>query len=78
MVFTYIQNRSVAVVAAWGEQVVVVLLTVGRSVPLKEVPGADLLLTVGTHKVLRVPRAPHSGHHLGTGRAQDRRITNLN
>lgn len=76
--FTYIQYRAVTVVAAWGEQVVVVHLTVGRSVTLKEVSGTYLLLTVGTHKVLRVPRAPHSGHHLGTGRAQDRRITNLN
>ena len=63
---TNVQDRSVTVVAAWREQVVVVLLTVRRSVPLKEVPGTDLLLTVGTHKVLRVPRAPHGGHHLGT------------
>lgn len=42
----------------------VVLLAVWLPVPLKEVLGADLLLTVGAHKVLGVPRSAHGGHHL--------------
>ena len=42
----------------------VVLLTVGLPVTLKEVPRADLLLTVCAHKVLGVPCAPHGRHHL--------------
>ena len=42
----------------------VVLLTVRLAISLKEVSRADLVLTVGAHKVLRVPRAAHSRHHL--------------
>lgn len=42
----------------------VVLLAVWLPVPLKEVLGADLLLTVGAHKVLGVPRSAHGGNHL--------------
>lgn len=61
---THVQNGSVAVVAAWREQVVVVLLAVRLAVALKEVSGADLLLTVSAHKVFGVPRAAHGGHHL--------------
>lgn len=67
MTGTHIQNGPVAVVAAWGEQVVVVLLAVRLPFALKEVPGADLLLTVSAHKVFRVPRPAHGGHHLRTG-----------
>ena len=61
---THIQNGSIAVVAARGEEVVVVLLTVGLPVTLKEVSRTDLLLTVCAHKVLGVPCAPHGRHHL--------------
>lgn len=60
----FIQDGPVTVVAAWGEEAVVVLFTVGLSVPLEEVPGSDLFLAVGAHKVLGVPRLPHGGHHL--------------
>ena len=60
----HIQDGSVAVVAAWGEEAVVVLLTVGLSVPLKKVSGSNLLLAVGAHKVLGVPCLPHGGHDL--------------
>lgn len=42
----------------------VVPLTVWLSLALKEVPGADLLLTVCAHKVFGVPCAAHGGHHL--------------
>ncbi len=42
----------------------VIRLAVRLSVTLKEVPGADLLLTVCAHKVFRVPCAAHGGHHL--------------
>lgn len=60
----FIQYGPVAVVAAWGEQVVVIRLTVRLSITLEEVPGADLLLTVSAHKVFRVPRAAHGSDHL--------------
>lgn len=36
--YNFIENRPVAVVAAWGEQIVVVLLTVRLSFSFKEVP----------------------------------------
>lgn len=68
----HIQNGPIAVVAAWGEEAVVVLLTVGLSIPLKEVPGSNLFLAVGAHKVLGVPRLPHGGNDL-TG--QTHRVT---
>ena len=42
----------------------IVLFTVGLSIPLKEVPGSDLLLAVGADEVLWVPRLPHGGHDL--------------
>ena len=61
---THIQNGPVAVVAARREEVVIVLFTVGLSIPLEEVPGADLLLAVGADEVLRVPGPPHGRHHL--------------
>lgn len=47
----------------------VVLFTVGLSVPLEEIPGANLFLAVGAHEVLGVPCLPHGGHDL-TGRTQ--------
>ena len=50
--------------AARGEQVVIVLLTIRLAISLKEVSRADLVLTVGAHKVLRVPCPAHSRHHL--------------
>lgn len=64
MTGTHVQNGPVAVVAAWREQVVVVLLAVRLAVALKEVSGADLLLAVSAHEVLGVPRPAHGGHHL--------------
>ena len=64
---TYIQYGSVTVVASRGEQVVVVGLTVWLPVSLKEVSGADLVLAVCTHKVLRVPCSAHGRHHLVWG-----------
>lgn len=42
----------------------IVLLAVGLPIPLKEVPGADLLLAVGADKVLGVPGFPHGCNHL--------------
>lgn len=63
---THVQDGAVAVVAAWREQVVVVLLAVRLAFALKEVSGADLLLTVSAHEVLGVPCPAHGGHHLHT------------
>lgn len=60
----FIQYGPIAIVASWGEQVMIVPLTVGLPFTLEEVPGADLLLTVCAHKVFRVPCAAHGGHHL--------------
>lgn len=60
----YVQNGSVAVVTAWREEAVVVLFTVRLAVSLKEVFGADFLLTVSTHEMLRMPCTPHCCHHL--------------
>lgn len=64
---TNIQYGSVTVVAAWREQAVVVFLAVRLPVTLKEVSGADLLLTVGADKVLGVPCSAHGCHHLVWG-----------
>lgn len=44
----------------------VVLFTVRLAVSLKEVFGADFLLTVSTHKVFRMPRPTHCCHHLAS------------
>lgn len=44
----------------------IVLFTVGLSIPLKEVPGSNLLLAVGADEMLWVPRLPHGGHNLQT------------
>lgn len=43
----------------------IVLFTVGLSIPLKKVPGSDLLLAMGADEVLWVPRLSHGGHDLG-------------
>lgn len=64
VVATHIQDGAVAVEAPGREQVVIILLTVWQAVTLKEVPGSNLLLTVGAHKVFGVPRPAHGGHHL--------------
>lgn len=42
----------------------IVLFTVGLSIPLKKVPGSDLLLAMGADEVLWVPRLSHGGHNL--------------
>lgn len=60
----YVQNGSVAVVTAWREEAVVVLFTVRLAVSLKEVFGADFLLTESTHEMFRMPRPPHCCYHL--------------
>lgn len=65
----HIQDGPIAVVASWGEEAVVVLLTVGLSIPLEEVPGSNLFLAVGAHEVLGVPCLSHGSHNL-TGQTQ--------
>lgn len=47
-----------------GEEGEVVRLAVRPAVLLKEVATAQLRLTLGAHKVLRVPHLPQSRHHL--------------
>lgn len=42
----------------------VVLVTVGKSLSLKEACGAQLHFTLHTHKVLRVPNLPERCDHL--------------
>lgn len=63
---THIQYGSIAIEAAWREELVVVVLAVRQAVPLKEVSRADFLLAVGAHKVFWVPRPAHGRHHLHT------------
>lgn len=62
---THIQDGTIAVVAARRKEVMIVLFTVGLSIPLKKVPGSDLLLAMGADEVLWVPRLSHGGHDLG-------------
>lgn len=64
---TDIQYGSIAVVASRWEQVVVIFLAVRVPIALKEVPRANLVLTVGAHEVLGVPRSAHGSHHLVWG-----------
>lgn len=61
---SHIQNGAVAVVAAWREQVMVVLLAVWLTVALKEVSRTDLILAVCAYEMLRVPCAAHGCYHL--------------
>lgn len=56
--YAFIQNGAIAVCTPRGEDVVVVCLTVGLVVTLKEVLGAQLLVAVGTREVPRMPGAP--------------------
>lgn len=46
----------------------VIFLAVRVPIALKEVPRADLVLTVGAHEVLGVPRSAHGSHHLPSNR----------
>lgn len=64
----FIQYGPITVVASGREEAVVVFLAVRLPLALKEVLGAYLLLTVGAHKVLRVPRSAHGSHHLSNYR----------
>lgn len=66
--YNFIKDRPVAVVAARGKQVVVVLLTIWLSFTLKEISRADFLLTVCANKVFGVPCAAHRSHHLSHDR----------
>lgn len=50
-----------------GEEGEVVRLAVLPSVLLEEVATAQLRLTLGAHKVLRVPNLPERRHHLHEG-----------
>lgn len=63
-VLPYMQNRPLAISTAWGEQLMVVFVTVRLSLSLKEASRAQLLLTHHTHKVLRVPDLAQCCDHL--------------
>lgn len=54
---TLVQDRTLAVAAPGGEQMMVILFTVRFSIPFKEVPGAELLVAVAAVEMLRVPRS---------------------
>lgn len=64
----FIKDGPIAVVAAWREEVVIVLLAVRLPIPLKEVPRPNLLLAVGADEVLRVPGFPHGCNYLPSNR----------
>lgn len=61
---TYVQDRPVAVGTPGAEQIVVVGLAVRLSIPLEEVPRAQLLGAVRAGKVLRVPGLSQRGDDL--------------
>lgn len=56
--FTYIQDGSSTVSAAWRKKLVVVVGAVGQAIPLKEGTGADLFFAVSTDKMFRMPCLP--------------------
>lgn len=51
---THIQDGSIAVTAAWTEEVVIISLTIWISIALKEIPRAELLVAVIACKMLRM------------------------
>jgi len=61
---TFVQYGSVAVRASGREQVVIVWFAVRPSVAFEEVPGAQLLGTVGASEVFRVPCLAQGRYHL--------------
>lgn len=60
----YVENRPVAVSAAGREQVVIVRLAVGMTLPLEEVTRAQLLVAVSAREVFRMPRLAQGSYHL--------------
>lgn len=64
LVFSYVYNRPVAVGTFRSEYLVVVLFTVGLSVPLVEVLGSQREVTVSTGKVLNMPHLSQGRDHL--------------
>lgn len=61
---TYIQDWTVTVSTSGTEQVMVVRFAVRFSIPFKEVTRSQLLGTVGTREVLRMPRLSQGGDDL--------------
>lgn len=60
----HLNNRTLAVSAARGEEVLVVFLTVRLAVSLKETTGAEFFPACRTHKVFWVPHLTQSCDHL--------------
>ena len=58
------KDGAFAVCTLGRVELLVVFLTVGFAVSLKEAGGAQLLLTLKAHKVLRVPHLPQGCDHL--------------
>lgn len=65
----YIENGPVAVSATRREQIVIIRLAVGMTLPLEEVARAELLVAVGAREVFRMPRFTQSSYHLRQGHA---------
>lgn len=64
----FIQNRSIAVCTTWGVEFVIVIFTVGLSFPLIKVFRPELLTTMGTGEMFRVPSFPKSRDNLSNYR----------
>lgn len=60
----YIENRSVTISATRREQVMIVRLAVRVTLPLEEVPRAQLLVAVSACEVFRMPRLAQGRYHL--------------
>lgn len=66
--YAFIKNGPIAIGAPWREQIVVIRLAVRMSIPLEEVPGAQLLRTMSTSEVFRMPGLAEGGDNLADDR----------
>lgn len=59
----YILDGSVAVAALWAKLFVIVQMTVGQSVLLKELDMLQVKVAYSADKVIRMPAFAHGGNH---------------
>lgn len=74
----HLSNRTLAVTAARGEEVLVVFLTVRPAVSLKEATCAQFLAACRAHKVFWMPHLTQSCDHLQFGIQDDMFVSTEN
>lgn len=74
----HLSNRTLAVSAARGEEVLVVFLTVRLAVSLKETTCAQFLAACCAHKVFWMPHLTQSCDHLQFGIQDDMFVSTEN